>query len=137
MTWTSHPASRRVVDSCHTLRSKGTERFSTRISDLRGKSQIPRLGPARLRAGDTDQIDDRLVCWLTGAVRQGLGHGRVLAPDQADLRVVEDLLDRRAEQLTEVRQPRLDELPVRAEQSRHRHVGVVDAQVVALAEQPL
>src|SRR3954464_7910740 len=108
MTWTSQPASRRVVDSCHTLRSNGTERFSTRISALPGKSQIPRLGPTRLGVGDADQIDDRLVA----TVRQRPEHGRVLAPDQAHVGVLEHLGDRGGQQLAQVWHPGLDELTV-------------------------
>ena len=64
-------------------------------------------------------------------------HGRVPGPDQAHLGVLEHLVDGVREQLREVRQPGLDVLAVRAEQPGEAHVGVVDPQVVPLAEEPL
>src|SRR3954452_19614688 len=77
MTCTSQPASRRAVLSCHTLRSNGTERFSTRISALPAKAHVPRVGPALVGVGDADQVDHRAVA----RAFQRVEHGRVPAAD--------------------------------------------------------
>src|SRR5437868_8859756 len=81
MTCTSHPASRSARLSCHTRRSNGTERFSTRISALPAKAQVPIGRPARVRVGKADEVDDDPV---TGRVERLLDR-RILAPDDADL----------------------------------------------------
>src|SRR5437588_6628738 len=103
MTWTSQPAWRRVVHSCHTRRSKGTERFSTRTSARRrsfvggvwcrrgmprrgvlpSKAHVSRFGPARLGVGEADEVDEYPVA----AVWQRVEHGGVGAADQAHLGV--------------------------------------------------
>src|SRR5690242_6563589 len=133
MTCTSQPASRSARLSCHTRRSNGTERFSTRISALPAKAHVPIGCPARFRVGEADEVDDDPVA--RGGER--LQHGRFLAADDADLGVREDVGDGVAEQVAQVRQPALDVFPVRAHQPGQRHVGVVDAQVVSLAQQAL
>src|SRR6266498_1053218 len=83
MTCTSQPASRSARLSCHTRRSNGTERFSTRMSALPAKAHVPMVCPARLRVGEADEVDD-------GPVAHGVEraqHRGVLAADDADLGV--------------------------------------------------
>src|SRR3954454_3902333 len=84
ITWTSHPASRRVVDSCQTRRSKGTDRFSTRMSALPGKAGVSLFKATRLGVGQADEVDDLPVA----AVRQRRQDVRVLGADEQDVGVV-------------------------------------------------
>src|SRR3569833_1080316 len=86
ITWTSQPASRRVVDSCQTRRSKGTDRFSTRMSALPGKAGVSLFKATRLGVGQADEGDEHAV------VRQGRQHVRVLGADEQDVGVVHDII---------------------------------------------
>src|SRR5262249_9475697 len=95
ITCTSQPASRSAVLSCHTRRSNGTDRFSTRMSALPAKAHVPRVGPARVGVGKADEVDDLPV---SGAVQRG-PHLWIGAADHADLGVRENLVDRAAEQV--------------------------------------
>src|SRR5258707_3802534 len=107
MTCTSHPASRRVVLSCQTRRSNGTDRFSTRMSALPAKTVVPRIRPTHFRVGEADKVNDRTVA---GRVEHG-EHRWVFAADNEHFGVCEDVVDGVGEQVAEVRQPALDKLP--------------------------
>src|SRR5437763_512634 len=133
MTCTSQPASRSVVDSCQTRRSNGTERFSTRMSALPGKTGVYLFVAARFGVGQADEIDERPVA----TVRERGEDVRVLAADDQGLGVLEHLFDGTGEKLPEVREPALDVLAVGAHQPGEADVGVVDLEVVAVAEQAL
>ena len=58
MTCTSQPASRSALLSCHTRRSNGTDRFSTRMSALPAKAHVSRSFPTQLGVGEADEVDD-------------------------------------------------------------------------------
>src|SRR2546425_1254556 len=119
MTCTSHPASCNARLSCHTRRSNGTERFSTRMSALPAKAHVPIGCPARFGVGKADEVDDDPV-----ARRIQRGEDRwVLAADDADLGVREDVVDRVAEQVAQVRQPAFDVVPVRAHEPPNANPG--------------
>src|SRR6266496_2212342 len=133
ITWTSQPASRRAKDSCQTRRSNGTERFSTRMSALPGKAYISLFMATRDGVGEADEVDEHPVA----AVRQRGEDVRVFAADDGDFGVVEHFFDGAREQLAEVRQAALDVFAVGTHQPGQADVGVVDLQVVALAQQPL
>ena len=79
-----------------------------------------------------DEIHDDLI---GPAAVDRLGEFRRLGPDDDDLGLVDDLLDRVAEQRGEVRDLLLDVLLVRADEPRERDVLVVDAEAAPLAEQ--
>src|SRR5438445_12175697 len=90
MTWTSQPASCSAVHSCHTRRSKGTDRFSTRISALPAKAHVPRVCQTLLGVRQPDQVDHDAVA---SSIECG-EHRPVRAPDDAHLRVRYDVLNR-------------------------------------------
>src|SRR4051812_21141014 len=108
MTCTSQPASRRVVLSCHTRRSNGTDRFSTRIRALPAKAQVPIVRPARVRVGEADEVNDGAIARRL----EGTQHGGVLAADDAHVRVGEDVFDGVGQQVAQVRQVSVDVLAV-------------------------
>src|SRR5690242_13772793 len=100
MTDTSQPASRSAWLSCHTLRSNGTDRSATRISAVPARAHVSRLGPTRLGAGDSDEVDHYSV----HSRRSGVQHRLVLAADHAHVGVLEHVVDRAGQQVAEVRQ---------------------------------
>src|SRR5579885_1060202 len=114
MTTTRYPAASSDTASCHTRRSKGTERFSTRISTLLPRdADIPLTSPPLISVRKPNEIDDQpTVCFVQRLDRLG-----VRGPDYQDLGMLEHLLDRVREQRREMRDPLLDEIAVCADQS--------------------
>ena len=76
--------------------------------------------------GQPHQIDHRLLraapCDRVSELRRGVAH-------DDDVRPVDDLVDRFAEQRRQVRDLVLDVFAVRADQPRERDVAIVDLQV--------
>src|SRR3954454_18263853 len=133
ITSTSQPWPVRVWHSCQTRRSNGTERFSTTIRALPGKADISLLLATRRRVREPDEVDHG----HRGAVAERGADVVVRLPDDEHLRVVGDLGDGVDEEVAQVWQGGLDERGGGPEQRRLDDGGVVDAQVVALAEHPL
>src|SRR5680860_1596153 len=138
MTTTWWPASTRARLSCHTRRSKGTDRFSTRIS-TRATPRLPGdagVAGIALELGgplEAHEVDQR------PAVRVGEGVDDLCRrrADHERLAVGDDRLRGGCEQALQVWDAGGDVVAVRALQARQGDVAVIDEEVVPAAEQAL
>src|SRR4029453_18920718 len=135
MTLTRWPALARLGPPSHTRRSNGTGRLWTTIRTRRGLPADAIVAvPIAASVDDADEVDDP----LPGP--RALGDGperRVVVGDHQGPGVVEDLLDARHHQVGDVGDLVEDLALVGADQLGQVDVGVVDPDLVALADQPL
>src|ERR687897_1233410 len=135
MTLTRWPALAGVVASSHTRRSNGTGRLWTTMRTRRGLPADAIVAvPIAASVDDVDEVDNPLT-WS-----RALGdrpERRVVVADHQGAGVVEDLVDARYHQVGDVRDLVEDVAPVGAHQLGQVDVGVVDADLVSLADQPL
>src|SRR3990172_7949652 len=133
MTATSHPARLSARHSCQTRRSKGTERFSTRMRALPGNADVPGLTSPRGGIGQPREVDDQASVRLS----ESLDRLRAAGADDADLRMGEHLSSGLGKKRGEMRDVLLDVLPVRPDEVGERDRGIVDAKVEPFAEKLL
>src|SRR6478609_5062940 len=121
MTETAYPARCSEVASCHTRRSKGTERFSTRIAALPSDTDVHLLSPALDNVGEADEIHHAQLafsCDCPDGVRAVRTH-------DADLGMVDGFVRRVHHEVGQVRQVLIHVCAVRTDKTRNRDRFVV------------